>query len=260
MIKTKEILDYIVSLYPLNNASDFDKGKIGMQFGSPNAEVKKVLITLDTTKEVVDEALELGANLIISHHPMMFGALLNLNYDTPFGSKLVKIFENRLNIMAFHTNYDVSLNGMNDNLAKILGLKNINYTTPEVDASSFVRVGEIEVTTLKEFCEKVKATFNHPFVRVAGNLDKKIKKVAIVGGSGSTEFYDALRSGADVLITGQIPHHLGIEAVDNNFALIEVSHAIEFMGMNNMQEVLQKAFPEVEFVITKTNQDPFKFI
>lgn len=260
MTTTKEILDFITSLYPLENASDFDKGKIGMQFGSYNATVKKVVLALDTTKEVVDEALDLGANLIISHHPFMFAPLVNLNYDTPFGKKLVKVFENKLNIMAFHTNYDVGENGMNDVLAEKLGLTDIHYLTDEVNNESFVRVGTIKECTLKEFCEIVKVAFDHPMVRCAGDLNKTIKNVAIVGGSGSTEFFQALRSEADCFVTGQVPHHLGIEAVDNNFGLIEVSHAIEFYGIENLQGQLAKTFPDIEFVITKTNQDPFKFI
>lgn len=260
MSTTKEILDFITSLYPLENASDFDKGKIGMQFGSYNAKVEKVVLALDTTKEVVDEAIELGANLIISHHPFMFAPLVNLNYDTPFGKKLTKVFENKLNIMAFHTNYDVGENGMNDVLAEKLGLTDIHYLTSEINNDSFVRVGSIEECTLKDFCEIVKKVFDHPTVRCAGNLEKKIKKVAIVGGSGSTEFFQALRSDADCFVTGQVPHHLGIEAVDNDFGLIEVSHAIEFYGIENLQKQLKEAFPEIEFVITKTNQEPFKFI
>ena len=85
MKTTNEILAFINQKYPLSNASEFDKGKVGMQFGSFKAPVQKVLLALDTTNAVVDEALHCGANLIISHHPFMFSPLLNLDYDSPFG-------------------------------------------------------------------------------------------------------------------------------------------------------------------------------
>ena len=122
MIKIKDVYNYLTTLYPLENASTFDQGKVGLQFGSMEDEVKKVIICLDTTNDVIDEAIKNGANLIISHHPFMFSPLLNLNYESNFGKKLLKIFNNRINMMAFHTNFDVAIDGMNDALANILNL------------------------------------------------------------------------------------------------------------------------------------------
>ena len=260
MYKVKDVLEYITSLYPIENASNFDQGKVGLQFGSKEDEIKKVLMCLDVTDKVIDVAIEKGVNLIISHHPFMFTPLLNLNYDSNFGKKLLKIFQNRINIMAFHTNYDVGYDGMNDVLAQRLGLRDIQYTTLEIDNSSFLRVGICEKTTLRQYCEKVKEVFEQKTVKVAGDLEKNISKVSIVGGSGSSEFYEALKSNADVLITGQLPHHLGLEAIESGFALIEVSHAIEFYGVEALEAKLINKFDGLNIDIIKENYDPFEII
>ncbi|MBR2891536.1 MAG: Nif3-like dinuclear metal center hexameric protein [Bacilli bacterium] len=257
MVKINDIFNYMTSLYPIEFASNFDIGKVGLQFGSMDDTVNKVILCLDITDEVIDEAISKGVNLIIAHHPFMFTPLVNLNYDSIFGKKLLKIFNNRINIMAFHTNFDVANEGMNDTLSKRLGLKNIKMTTNELGSESFVRIGECEKTNLKDYCLIVKKAFALDVVRVAGNLNKEITKVAIVGGSGSSSYHETLKNGADVFITGQIPHHLGFDAVENNFALIEVSHGIEFFGVETMKKQLEEQFKTIEFIITNCNMDPF---
>ena len=260
MTTTKEILAYINELYPLCNAAEFDKGKIGMQFGSKEASVAKVILALDTTMEVIDEAIVNGANLIISHHPFMFAPLLNLDYDSPFGQKFQKVINHKINIMAFHTNFDVANGGMNDVLAKVLGLKDIHYLTDEICADSLLRVGSIDEAPLEEVIALIKKAYSQEAIRYVGDLKKPIKTIGIVGGAGSTEFYDALGAGCDLFITGQIPHHLGLEAMSYNMALVEVSHAVEYLGVVHLREVLAKKYPNVEFILASNTPDPFKIL
>ncbi len=258
MLLVKDILNYINQLYPLVNSHSFDNGKVGLQFGNPDKVVNKIMLCLDTTEEVIDKAIKEHVNLIISHHPFMFSPLLNLDYRTNFGRKLQKVIKNDINIMAFHTNFDVGLDGMNDVLAKKLELSNIHFLTEEICQDSLIRVGNVKPMKLLEFCYYVKEKFEIDNLRVVGNLDKVIETVSIVGGSGSSEFNDALRV-SDVFITGQIPHHLGIEAIENDFCLIEVSHAIEFYGLKMIKSKLEEKF-NVEIEISTTNFDPFKTI
>lgn len=256
-MKIKEIFDYITDLYPLSNGASFDQGKIGLQFGSLNDEFTSCVCCLDATNEVIDYAIENNINLIISHHPFLFQPLLNLNYDSPFGKKLLKVLNNRINIMSFHTNYDVGFDGMNDALAQKLELKDIQMLTDDVCQDSLIRIGFVKPIEVRELCEKIKEAFNQKMIKVAGRIDKKVSKIAIVGGSGSSEFYEALRSGADVYITGQLPHHLGIEAWDNDFVLIEVSHAIEVFGVEALYKKLKKEFKNVKWYFYSNNTDPF---
>lgn len=258
MPKVKDILNYINDLYPLVNSQSFDYGKVGLQFGNPEESVKKIILCLDTTEEVINKAIENDTNLIISHHPFMFSPLLNLDYRTNFGRKLQKVMKHDLNIMAFHTNFDVGNDGMNDVLAKKLELSNIHYLTEEICQDSLIRIGSVKPMKLLEFCKHVKEKFEIDSLRVAGDLNKIIETVAIVGGSGSSEFNAALKV-ADVFVTGQIPHHLGIEAIENDFGLIEVSHAIEFFGLEMIKTKLEEKF-DIEIVISKNNFDPFKTI
>lgn len=254
----KEVLNYLTELYPLSNAQAFDFGKVGLQFGNPDQQISKIVLCLDCTEEVIDKSIASNANLIISHHPFMFSPLVNLDYRTNFGRKLQKVLKHDLNIMAFHTNFDVAEDGMNDVLAKILGLSDIKYLTDEINKDSLIRVGRISKMKLKDFANVVKTKLSQDMVRVAGDLDKMIETVSIVGGSGSSEFYNALKS-SDVLVTGQIPHHLGIEAVENNFSLIEVSHGIEYFGIDKIKTKLEEKF-ELQIIVSSSNFDPFKTI
>lgn len=258
MTKTLEILNFIDELYPLINASSFDNGKIGLQFGNKNAIVNKVLLALDTTKDVIDEAIEKNANLIISHHPFMFYPMLNLDYESNFGKKIIKIIKNDLNIMAFHTNFDVGSDGMNDTLSNLLGLKNIRFIGDEISSATVMRIGDMEPINLSEFIEIVKTKFNLRHVKYVGNENKIIRTVGIVGGSGSSVFAEALNAGVDCFITGELPHHIALEANENNFALIEVNHGVEFYGMETLQKKLTDKFPNVEFILSNKCFDPFK--
>ncbi len=259
-MKVKEIYDYLNTLYPISNAESFDMGKVGLQFGSFNDEVSGVVVALDATNEVIDEAIKLHANVIITHHPFMFQPLLNLKYDSPFGQKLTKVFNNRLNIMAFHTNYDVGFDGMNDVLAKELGLKEIKMLEDNVSSTTLMRVGKIDKEKASVFLEKVKKAFNQKAIKVAGNINKEIETIGIIGGSGSSEFYHALCANVDLFITGQVPHHLGIEAIDNDIILVEVSHAVEFFGVKELYQKLSTNFKDIEWKLIEENYDPFYII
>lgn len=259
-MKVKEIYDYLNALYPIENAESFDNGKVGLQFGSFDEEVKGVIVALDATNDVIDEAIRLKANVIITHHPFMFQPLLNLKYDTPFGKKLLKVFNNRLNIMAFHTNYDVGLDGMNDCLAKELGLKNIKMLEDNVSSSTLIRVGKIDKEKASNFLPVIKQAFKQKAIRVAGNIEKEIETIGIVGGSGSSEFYQALSNNVDLFITGQIPHHLGIEAIDNDMIIVEVSHAVEFFGVESLYKKLSIKFNDIKWTLFNKNYDPFYII
>ena len=144
MTKVRQIVDFLLRKYPLDLASSFDVGKVGLQFGSLSKKVKKVMIALDGTSAVVDEAIENNVDLLITHHPFLFSPILNLDYNSPLGKKMLKVFKHELNLFSMHTNFDCALDGMNDLLATILGFDNV-YSVPEVPtADSFMRIGTID--------------------------------------------------------------------------------------------------------------------
>ena len=257
-MKVKEIVAYLQTLYPVELASSFDYGKVGLQFGSLSKEVKKVMITLDGTSAVVDEALENNCDMLICHHPFLFNSIINLDYNSPLGKKMLKVFKNELNIFAMHTNFDCAINGMNDYLASLLKLENV-YSVPEIPTSdSYFRIGDIEKRSLAEFAYYVKEVFNEEAIRVVGDLDKQVKKVAILGGSGGNYAVTAKKLGCDCIITGEVKQNNAIDAVEYNMAIIEVSHSVEALFKEYIKNQLSEQFKDVEFIVSKKDVNPFK--
>lgn len=257
-MKVREIVDYLQTLYPFELASSFDHGKIGLQFGSLSKEVKKVMIALDGTSKVIDEAIQNNVDLLITHHPFLFNPILNMDYNSPLGKKMLKVFKNELCIFSMHTNFDCALKGMNDHLASLLGLENVYCIPEEPTADSVMRIGEITKMPLVEFAYIVKEIFKEEGIRVVGDLDKQIKKVGIIGGSGGNYTLAAKRLGCDCLITGEIKHNNAIDAVEHNIALIEVSHSVEAFFKEYIKNLLSNEFNDVEFILSNEDINPFK--
>lgn len=256
-MKQIEITKYLNQHYPEHLAGGFDLGKISLQFGSNNKDIKRVLIALDGTTAVVDEAIEKDCDLLITHHPFMFNSVLSVDYDSPFGKKLIKVFNHKLNIFAMHTNFDTAIDGMNDILSRTIGLQNVYYIKEELDNSCVMRIGTIEPIKLIDFVALVTDKLGQEGARYVGDPNKLITKVGIVGGAGSSEIRNAVLEGCDCYITGEIQHHHGLDATDNNIALIEVNHAVEALFKQPLKDKLEKAFPEIEFIIAN-EQDPFR--
>ncbi len=259
-MKQTKITHYLETKYPVSLASSFDLGKIGLQFGSKEKEIKKILIALDGTMEVIDEALDNNVDLLITHHPFMFNPLLNLDYDSPFGKKLIKVLENKLNIYSMHTNFDTSCGGMNDILASIIGLSNVHSHKEELDNSCFIRIGNVDTVILKDFANDVLEKLDEPSGRVVGALDKKISKVGIVGGAGASELMIAIRHKCDCLITGEVKHNQALDALDYDIAIIEVSHSVECLFKDYLKKELELEFPSVEIILSTKDTLPFKHI
>lgn len=257
-MKQIKINQFLNHNFPQALASDFDFGKIGLQFGDSNKDVKKVLIALDITSNVINQAIKNSCDLIICHHPFLFHPILSLDYNSIFAQNLFKIINHNLNIYSMHTNFDVSKNGMNDILAQKLGLKNIFFIGDEINKDSLIRIGEIDQLSLTELLLLVSKTFNQPHLKFVGDQNQIIKKVAIVGGSGSSQLKYAISNGCDCLITGEIPHHLALEANELNFSLIEISHFAESFFKFSLKDFLEKNIENVEFIVAK-EEDPFNY-
>lgn len=256
-MKVKDITSYLLKEYPTSLASSFDMGKIGLQFGSMNKEVKKVMIALDGSTNVIKEAILNNVDLLITHHPFMFNSLLNMNYDNPLQERIKLVIQNELNVFSMHTNFDVAVNGMNEILAEKLGISNIRSDQEEIDNNAFLRYGEVAETNLSDFIDHVKDAFNLKGVRFVGNLSSKVKKVGLIGGSGGFELYKAHFRGCDTYITGEVKHNQALDAVDLGINLIEVNHGVESVFKEYLKSKLEKEFNEVEFIISSVDQDPF---
>ena len=256
MTKVHDIVVYLQDLYPLFLASNFDTGKVGLQFGSHNKSVKKVMIALDGSTDVIEEALEKKVDLLITHHPFMFSSIINMNYDNPLTKRIKLVIQNELNVFSMHTNFDVSIGGMNDILLNILEAEPIQEVV-EAKNDDFLRIGKVNPIKFDDFIEHVKTKFKVSHVRVVGKLDKTVKTIGIVGGSGGSELYKAKILGCDVLVTGEIKHNQALDAKDLGIQLIEVSHAVERLFKETVKEKLEKEFSEVEFILSEKDYDLF---
>lgn len=258
MTKVKDITNYLLTKYPTNLASSFDLGKVGLQFGSLNQEVKVVMLALDGSTKVIDEAIMNDVDLLITHHPFMFNSMLSMDYDNPLQEKIKQVIKNDLNVFSMHTNFDVAEGGMNEILAERLGLKNIRFVGDTLNNESFIRTGEVDEISLSDFLEVVKEKLKVDGLRYTGSLNKKIHKVGILAGSGGFELYLASRLHCDAFITGEVKHNQALDAVDLNLSLIEVSHAVERLYKEKVKAELEKEFPNVTFILANNDTDPLK--
>lgn len=258
MTKVKDITNYLLTKYPTSLASSFDLGKVGLQFGSLKQEVKVVMLALDGSTKVIDEAIMNDVDLLITHHPFMFNSMLSMDYDNPLQEKIKQVIKNDLNVFSMHTNFDVAEGGMNEILAERLGLKNIRFVGDTVNNESFIRTGEVDEISLNDFLEVVKEKLKVDGLRYTGSLNKKIHKVGILAGSGGFELYLASRLHCDAFITGEVKHNQALDAVDLNLSLIEVSHAVERLYKEKVKAELEKEFPNVTFILANNDTDPLK--
>lgn len=350
-----------------------DGDPIGLQVGTLNKPISKIMIALDVLEEVVDEAIEENVDLIIAHHPLIYRPLKNIRTDTPYGRMIAKLVAHDITVYAAHTNLDVAEGGVNDLLAEALQLKNtqvfvrthdiplkkLAVFVPKADADrvrtalgdagagaignyshcsfssegigsfrpgdgsnphigqqgkqEFVeevkiecifpetiekkviqamlkvhpyeevaydvyrlenenenqlglgRIGELEAEmTLEQFAEHVKQTLDVQRVRVVGNLNDKVKKVAVLGGDGNKYMMSAVMKGADVYVTGDIYYHVAHDALMEGLNIIDPGHNVEKIMKDGLRRILETKLHaqgyDVEVVASKVNTDPFQFV
>lgn len=254
------IVDYLLKKYPLEYASDFDSGKLGLVIGSKNIELTNVMLALDLNLDVVNDAINKGCNLIIAHHPYFFHPITKINYDSEQGQVIRKMIMNNINLYCMHTNFDVLDGGINDTLTKLLKLENVQIINGEVGKDNFLRYGNLSSPmTLDRLIDYVKECFELTDVKYIGRLDKVIKTVGIIGGGGGSE-RDVLAASfkCDCYISGEFRLSSGQLAKSIGLSLIEVNHGVEKLSMYPLKEELDKEFL-VDTIVTNVNTDPFNF-
>ena len=181
----RNVKEYLDLRFPKDNAEEFDQGSIGLAIGSENIVIENILLSLDLNKEVVKEAILKKCNLIITHHPFLFNPIQKILFDTEKGEIIKLMCEHNISLYSMHTNLDVGSGGVNDVLAKMLGINDYKIINNDASKGNYLRYGNIQETTLKDLANNIKNIFNLNGVRVLGDLNKKIKKIGVVGGSGA---------------------------------------------------------------------------
>lgn len=183
-------------------------------------QVKKVLVTLDVTEEAVRRAAEGGYDLIVSHHPLIFKGIRAVNESNIVAAKAIDLIKSGISVMSFHTRLDALEGGVNDVLAKLLGLENAEPFGEE----AIGRVGTLaEPMTAADFAARVKKALGAPAV-VLADAKRSVFRVAVLGGSGSDDVEAACAAGADTYVTGELKYHQLVDAPEEGMNLIEAGH------------------------------------
>ena len=252
-MKCSEIITLLEQEYGKEYACDWDN--VGLLAGRRDKEVKKILLALDATDEVVEQAAEGAYDMLITHHPMIFGAMKRVTDEDMVGRRLLSLIRSDISYYAMHTNYDVL--GMADLSAEYTKMHDAEVlsVTEERNGETqgFGRVGELpQEMTLREYAKLVKESLKLNDVKVYGDLDGKVKRAAVCTGSGKSMIQDAIKAGADVYVTGDIDHHTGIDTVAQGMALIDAGHyGTEYVFMDAMKKELTQAFPNLKISCAK---------
>lgn len=250
MRRAGEIYEYLKELAPLELQMDFDNS--GFQLGRLDAEVNRALLALDVTEEVVGEAIELGAQLIISHHPLIFSKLRSI-MDT----KLLRLAENRIAVISMHTNLDIAAGGVNDVLITLLGAR----ADGPLDPDDCGRVGELpEAQQFDSFLRFCKTALDSKGLRYY-DAGRPVKRLAVMGGSGGDYIGCAAEKGCDTYVTADIKYHQFLEAKELGINLIDGDHfCTENPVIPSLCEKLRHEFPDVCLTVSASHGQVISFI
>ena len=258
-MKLKELTDQLEKWAPLNSAEEFDN--VGLLVGDHENIIKKALITIDTTDLVVDEAIENNCDTIITFHPIIFNGLKKLANESYVERVVSKAIKNNINIYAIHTNLDNNPKGVNFKICERLSLINTSFLIPKSEKGyGMGMIGEIrEELDETEFLNYIKSRMNVKHIKHSPLIGKKIKKVAVLGGSGSFAIEDAIDSNADCFITADLKYHDYFKA-DKKIILADIGHyESEHYTKELILEYLNKKIPKFACIISKSNTNPVNY-
>lgn len=264
MTKVKDIVAKLNEAFPESIASAGDP--VGLQIGSLEAPVHKILVTLDVRPNVVDEAIRRGANLIVSHHPLIFRPVNNLDYSDPQKAMYAKIIANGITVYSIHTNSDKAQDGSSDWQAEELGLLDVTGFAPDEDGIAIGRKGRLpEAMKAIGFAHYVKEKMGVDMVRlICADQDKMVETVAFVCGDGNKFWKQALADKCDAYITGDVYYHTGHDMISSGLVVVDPGHYTEKLFKYEAAKRLSAWQKEegwsVECLISAESTDPFQNI
>lgn len=254
MTTVHDIFHTLCAAAPLELQMDFDNS--GFLVGHGDAPVSKVLLSLDVTDEVVDEAIREKAELIVSHHPLIFDPLRSVSDETPNGRRILRLIENRIAVISMHTNLDIAEGGVNDVLMAALGAQ----TEAVLDESGCGRIGVLDAkVNLQDFLRRVKNALHCRGLRYA-DAGREVYRLAVMGGSGSCSIEQAAALGCDTYVTADIKYHKFQKAVDLGMNLIDADHFYtENPVIPVLADLLSQKYPELKVTVSAEHQAIVRF-
>lgn len=254
MTKVAEILDFLDEYAPITSKMDFDN--VGLLVGRSTADVSKVVVALDILPETILEAETLGAQLIVSHHPVIFRPAVSVTDLDTTGRRVLMLAERRIAAICMHTNLDATVGGVNDVLAARLRLKDVQLLP---NSDNICRFGHVSPTKLREFAEFVRDSLGTNGVRFC-DAGRSVERVAVGGGACGDYIAAAVAAGCDTMVVGEAKHHEHLEAKMLGLNLVEVGHfASENVVCNELVRRIGGQFGDIEVMLSKTQREVIEY-
>jgi len=247
----RDILSALESIAPSRYALGFDK--IGLQVGDPDSQVTRAVVAMDRSLGAVEYAIELGAQMLVTHHPLIFQPISSVDTRSHEGRTILRMIRAGINFAAAHTNWDAAKGGINDELALMFELESVSdfgMISEKCDEQHLGRVGTLkEPVSFQNFVERVETVLDTRSW-TWGKPEKIVKRVAVVGGAADNEWMAAQKAGANVLLTGEVRQHVALEASESGMCIIAAGHfATEHPGSGALKNRLAEALPAIEWFL-----------
>lgn len=254
MIRVHDIYDYLDRRFPFSLQMDYDNS--GFLVGNPNNIVSGILLSLDITEDVLNEALERGCNLLVSHHPVIFNGLNCLTSDDSKSNLVYKLCRNDISVISLHTCLDVACGGVNDVLIRLLGVESAEY----FDKDCLGRCGNlINPVDFQSFLLQIKTTLNNDGLRYY-SADRPVFKIAVVGGAGGNYLREAFESGCDTFISSDIKYHQFLEAKSLGINIVDADHfCTENPVMYSLLSVLSEEYVNLSICVSENHKAVISF-
>ena len=262
MTKVIDVVNQLRKIFPEEIASEGDP--VGIQIGSLESKATKVMTTLDVRPEVVDEAVDAGVDLIISHHPVMFRPARNLDFSDPQLKMYGDIIKHGITVYSIHTNSDKAQNGSSDWQAEELELKNVEPFALDTDGIAIGRKGKLpETMTAYDFAYYVKEKMGIPMARlITADNQKPIQTVGFICGDGGKYWRQALADKLDAFITGDIYYHVGHDIISSGLTVVDPGHYTESLFKYKVRDLLQTMNTnedwQLEILVSEVSTNPFQ--
>lgn len=266
----KDVLNAVDTIAPWHLSEPWDNS--GLQIGDPEAAVTRIAVSLDVTPFVLDEAIALGIDCLITHHPFFFKPIKNLDFSTVEGKIIKNAAKSGISIISAHTNFDIAVMGLNDALAEKMGLTDIRPMISlkgkgeSEQGAGIGRIGNLPYDeTFKQFAFRLKSCLGLSHIRCVGDLGKSVKTVALCTGSGGSLINDFFACGADVYVSGDLKYHEARDTEARGKAFVDIGHfGSEILMVDIMSDRLKNSFMasgyKIEVIAIRSEKEPFEIL
>lgn len=261
MLKVKDIAEAVEAFAPKALQESYDNA--GLQVGDPQMEVSAILLCLDVTEEMLEEALQRHCNLIVSHHPLLFKGLKDVTGRNATQRIVIKAIRENVAIYSAHTNLDSAWEGVSHEIARILGLHNLRVMEPknEKGDTGLGVIGDIKPTPVLEFLRRTKDSFKVKCLRYSSGSPKfVVRTVAVCGGAGASLISKAIEENADVMVTGDVKYH-DFTTWGDDIVIADIGHfESELCACGLLSRIIREKYPDCVIYFSDLETNPVKYL